>query len=62
MPGWLKWGFAAFMAAQLPVSHPNYGPAGFICFCNVSLILTLAAFWTQTPVLAPVLPFDRTQG
>ena len=51
IPLWLKLAFTAFMAVMLPVYWYHYGPTNFLYFCDVSLILTLAAVWMESALL-----------
>ena len=44
--------FTAFMAVLVPVYWKNYGPSNFLYFCDVALFFTLAAVWTEKPLLA----------
>lgn len=52
IPLWLKLGFTGFMAVLLPVYWKNYGPTNFLYFCDVALLLTLAALWMENALLA----------
>jgi hypothetical protein len=47
----LKLAYTAFMAVLVPVYAVNYGPANFLYFCDVALILTLAGVWLESPLL-----------
>jgi hypothetical protein len=48
---WLKIPYTVFMAIQIPVYLHHYGPSIFLYFCDVALLLTLVAVWTESPVL-----------
>jgi hypothetical protein len=50
VPAWLKWGFTAFVAVLVPVYLTHYGPANFLYFCDLALLLTLAGMWTGKPL------------
>jgi hypothetical protein len=51
VPAWCKWGFTGFMAVLLPVYWFNYGSTDFLFFCQLALLLTLAAVWTNNGLL-----------
>ena len=51
IPLWLKIAFTVFMAVLLPVYWYHYGPTNFLYFCDVALILTLIAIWTESALL-----------
>jgi hypothetical protein len=44
--------FTAFVAVLVPVYLANYGPTNFLYFCDVALLLTLLAIWTESSLLA----------
>src|SRR3954447_8719932 len=44
--------FTAFMAVLVPCYWAVYGPTNFLYFCDVALFFTLAAVWTEKPLLA----------
>ena len=46
LPLWAKLLYTAFLAVLVPVYWRDYGPTNFLYFCDVALVLTLAAFWT----------------
>jgi len=52
LPLWLKLAYTAFMAVLIPVYWSHYGPTNFLYFCDVALLLTLAAVWLESPLLA----------
>jgi hypothetical protein len=47
----LKLAYTAFMAVLVPVYWTNYGPANFLYFCDVALILTLVGIWREDRLL-----------
>lgn len=51
IPLWLKIVYSAFMAVLIPVYWGNYGPANFLYFCDIALILTLVGIWTESRLL-----------
>ncbi len=48
----VKWFVTAFVAVLVPVYLQAYGPTNFLYFCDVALLLALAAAWTERPLLA----------
>lgn len=54
IPLWLKVAYTAFMAVLVPVYWSHYGPTNFLYFCDVALLLTLAAVWLESPLLASI--------
>jgi hypothetical protein len=52
LPLWLKVSFTGFMAVLVPVYWKHYGPTNFLYFCDVALLLTLAAVWLESSLLA----------
>ncbi|MCM2372887.1 hypothetical protein [Aporhodopirellula aestuarii] len=52
LPLVLKLAFTAFMAVLVPYYWIEYGPTNFVYFCDIALFLTLAAVWTEKPILA----------
>lgn len=52
VPRALKLAFTAFMAVLVPVYWASYGPTNCLYFCDVALLLTLVAVWTESALLA----------
>jgi hypothetical protein len=52
LPVALKVAYTLFMAVLVPVYWAKYGPTNFIYFCDLALILTLAAVWLENSLLA----------
>lgn len=48
---WLKLAYTAFMAVLVPVYWTSYGPANFLYFCDMALILTLIGVWREDALL-----------
>ena len=46
IPPTVRWAFTGFMAILVPVYLGTYGPSNFLYFCDVALLLTLAAVQT----------------
>ena len=54
LPLWLKVAFTLFVCVQVTFYWKNYGPSNFLYFCDFALFLTLAALWTEHPLLASI--------
>ena len=52
LPLWLKLLYTAFVAVLVPVYWHSYGPTNFLYFCDVALLMALAAVWLESPLLA----------
>lgn len=52
IPLWIKLPYTAFMAVLIPVYLVHYGPTNFLYFCDVAAVMTLAAIWLESPLLA----------
>ncbi len=52
IPLWLKVAYTAFVAVLVPYYLGQYGPLNFLWFCDVALVMTLAALWLESPLLA----------
>lgn len=52
LPLWLKLAYTAFVAVLVPIYWKNYGPANFLYFCDLALLLTLPAVWLENRLLA----------
>jgi hypothetical protein len=44
--------YTAYVAVLVPFYLKNYGPTNFIFFCDCSLLLGMAALWTESSLLA----------
>ncbi len=48
---WLKVAYTAFMVVLVPVYSVKYGPANFLYFCDIALLLTLVGLWREDRLL-----------
>jgi len=48
----LKIVYTIFVAVLVPKYWIDYGPTNFLYFCDIALLMTLAAVWTESPLLA----------
>jgi hypothetical protein len=54
IPLWVKCLYTAFVAVLVPYYWVTYTPWNFLFFCDVALLITLAALWLESPLLASV--------
>ncbi|MET4076056.1 membrane-associated protein [Hymenobacter sp. UYCo722] len=52
LPLALKLVVSAFLAVMVPVYYCDYGPTNFLYFCDVALLLSFIALWTEKALLA----------
>ena len=52
VPLWAKLAYTAFVAVLVPYYWRAYGPTNFLYFCDVALLMALAAVWTERALLA----------
>lgn len=54
VPMVVKLVFTAFVAVLVPYYWATYTPWNFLFFCDLALLMTLAALWLESPLLASV--------
>jgi hypothetical protein len=52
IPLWAKLAYTAFVAVLVPYYWHAYGPTNFLYYCDVALLMGLAAAWTGRSLLA----------
>lgn len=52
LPLWAKLAYTAFVAVLVPHYWQAYGPTNFLYFCDIALLLTCVAMWTESAMLA----------
>ena len=52
IPIWIKIVYSAFVAVLVPYYWVAYTPWNFLYFCDIALLTTLVALWTESPFLA----------
>jgi hypothetical protein len=52
LPLWLKTAYTAYVAVLVPVYLHYYGPTNFLYYCDVALLMTVAALWLECSLLA----------
>ena len=51
IPLWVKLPYTLFVCVLVPYYWHAYGPANFLYFCDVALLVTGAALWLESPLL-----------
>ena len=51
IPVALKLAYTAFVAVLVPYYWVTYSPWNFLFFCDVALLIALAALWSENPLL-----------
>ena len=54
IPLWVKVVYTLFVLVLVPVYWPIYGPANFLWFCDMAVVVTAGALWLQSPLLASI--------
>lgn len=54
IPIFVKLIYTAFVAVLVPYYWVTYSPWNFLFFCDVALLMTLAALWLESPLLASI--------
>jgi hypothetical protein len=55
LPLWLKLAYTLMVAAIVPVYLVHYGPANFLWFSDIALIVTGIALWQESRLLASMM-------
>ena len=55
LPLWLKVAYTLFVGVLVPVYARAYGPANFLWFSDVALLLTAPALWIESPLIASMM-------
>jgi hypothetical protein len=55
LPLWPKLAYTAFLAVIVPVYWAKYGPQNFLWFSDIALLVTGAALWLESSVLASAM-------
>lgn len=55
IPLWLKLAYTAMVATIVPVYYVHYGPANFLWFSDIALIVTAIALWAESRLLASTM-------
>ncbi len=60
IPLWLKIAYTTFVAVLIPVYWYHYTPVNFLYFCDVALLVTVAAVWLESSLLASMMAIGIT--
>jgi len=52
LPLWLKLAYTGYVAIVVAVYWQHYGPTNFLYFCDVALLMAVAAVWLENSLLA----------
>jgi hypothetical protein len=52
VPLWMKIAHTLFLTILIPAYWRKYGPANFLWFSDIALLVTLPALWLESPLLA----------
>lgn len=55
IPLWLKISYSTLAAVILPIYYVRYGPGNFLWFSDIALIVTVAALWLESSLLASMM-------
>ena len=55
IPLWLKIAYTLFVCLLVPVYWRRYGPANFLWFSDIALLVTLPALWLESSMLASMM-------
>ena len=55
IPLWLKITYTLFVSSVVPVYWRRYGPANFLWFSDIALLVTVPALWLESPLLASMM-------
>ena len=51
----IKLGYTLFLLVLVPVYWTHYGPKNFLWFSDIALLVTAAALWLESPLLASMM-------
>lgn len=52
VPLWAKLAYTAFVAVLVPYYWAAYGPTNFLYYCDIALLMGVAAMWTERSIFA----------
>jgi hypothetical protein len=55
IPLWMKIAYTVFVGSVVPVYWRRYGPANFLWFSDIALLVTVPALWLESPLLASMM-------
>jgi hypothetical protein len=60
IPLWLKIAYTLFVCLIVPIYWRRYGPANFLWFSDIALLVTVPALWLESPLLASMMALAVT--
>jgi hypothetical protein len=60
IPLWLKISYTLFVCLLVPVYWRHYGPANFLWFSDIALLVSVPALWLESSVLASMMALAVT--
>jgi hypothetical protein len=60
IPLWLKISYTAFVCVIVPVYWRHYGPANFLWFSDIALLVIVPALWLESSLLASMMTLAVT--
>jgi hypothetical protein len=55
IPLWLKITYTLFVCALVPIYWRQYGPANFLWFSDIALLVLVPALWLESPLLISMM-------
>jgi hypothetical protein len=55
IPLWFKIAYTLFVCFIVPIYWRRYGPANFLWFSDIALLVTMPALWLESPLLASMM-------
>jgi len=55
IPLWLKIAYTLFVCLIVPIYWRRYGPANFLWFSDIALLVAVPALWLESPLLASMM-------
>jgi hypothetical protein len=55
IPLWFKIAYTLFVCFLVPIYWRRYGPANFLWFSDIALLVTMPALWLESPLLASMM-------
>jgi hypothetical protein len=60
IPLWIKIAYTLFICLIVPVYWRHYGPANFLWFSDIALLVTVPALWLESSLLASMMALAIT--
>jgi len=55
IPLWLKLAYTLFVCVLVPIYWRQYGPANFLWFSDIALLMLVPALWLESPLLISMM-------